>query len=1644
VTARPDAKTWTTERVLSGRFRAERLLGEVLGAETWLAEDLLSRDQVVVKASRDRLPEGLLKRLELEADGLRRLRDPLLTPWIHLGQEDDFRYLVRPFIPGRTLEERLRERRLTVPEALHLGRALFRALQAAHDLRILHRDITPSNVVIPDLPSASVPAVLVDIGLARSERLDPSTSRQELPLARYLSPEQAGVLDPSLDGRSDLYAAGLVFFESLAGRPPFQGEDVGELLRMHLSTPPPKLRSLGLTIPRALDEVIQRLLQKDPRDRYQSAGGVAADLDDILRAVEQDVAEPAVVVGLHDPRRSLTEPAFIGRAQEVAKVMTAIRQAGAGQGGLIVIEAPSGVGKTRLLEEVATHGRQAGMTVLRGQGKDQAAQVPFQVLQGVAAELVSAARKDAELAAGIRQRVGDRARAASTALPEVRELLVNGAAPASPGAITEERGLAALAALLDAMGTADRPALLLLDDCQWADEATVKLLSEWWSRRDPRQARYVLGVVAFRSEEVPPTHKLRALGPSERLQVEPLTAQDVRQLVQSMAGALGEEALASVVRLAEGNPFFAIAVLRGMVEIGALMDTPGGWKVDPDSLAQIQSSHEAAGLLARQLSRLTEPSLHLLSVGALLGKELSLELAAHLAGQTPEEAASSLQPVVQRRIIWMDESRSRAAFVHDKLRDILLARLSGEDKKRLHRAAAQRLEAQDRGQVFDLAYHYAEAGDLATALPYALSAGELARQRNALEVAQRYYEIAEQGAPAADTATRRRIAESLGDICLRRGRYEEAEAHLQAAISLSEEKLARVKLTGRMGELIMRRGKIERGGELYLQAARDLGMFIPAGSGSAAAALLWEGFVRVLHGLFPRLFVARRQLPVPEIELLPAQLYSGLFQSWSIQGKVIHLLWCHLRRLNYLDRYPPTGDQVLVLMLHAGLLCTVPRFRRALATAEVALERCKRLHDPDLEGNVLTLYAIVLCWAGKYQGAVDAFDKAIESLKRSGNQYLKNNVTFQLANTHYRLGNLATAVEILQEIMKRGRAMGDSQVCRFSLDPLTMAAPQSVRLEEIEAELAGAGGDAISKGHLFLAKGVWLLAHGRPREAVTAMQSAVDVVKQRRVRLDYFMGLSVWMAMALRQEWERYPSSEPRGRARLLLQAWKHARRGLRVARSFQNHLPFALREYGILAAMRGDARLAKKILNESLEVSERLGARLEHARSLLARGEVGRANGWPGAAADIASARSTLLSLGVKVTATGVLTSGEEAAVAPLTLSLVDRFATLLGSGRRIVSAITPEAALAAVGEAALQLLRGDSCIILTVAEPGEPPAVAARAGLADAAFDPALVEQALKTGYPATAAGDDSGSLPGARSALGAPFSARSRVAGVLYVSHSRVGNLFGEEEERLAMFLATLLGAALDNAEAVAKREEEAKLTAHAAELERSNAELAQFAYVASHDLSEPLRVVGSYVRLLASRYRGKLDADADEVIGYASDGVTRMHRLINDLLEYSRVGASGRPLVPIASEEILQRALRNLKTAVDEKSARVTWDPLPWVLGDDGQLERVFQNLLSNAIKFCDRDVPQVHVSAERQAAMWVFSVRDNGIGIQPQSLDRLFKLFQRLHDRSQYSGSGIGLAVCKKIVERHGGRIRVESAPGRGSTFSFTLPGPGPR
>jgi len=287
--------------------------------------------------------------------------------------------------------------------------------------------------------------------------------------------------------------------------------------------------------------------------------------------------------------------------------------------------------------------------------------------------------------------------------------------------------------------------------------------------------------------------------------------------------------------------------------------------------------------------------------------------------------------------------------------------------------------------------------------------------------------------------------------------------------------------------------------------------------------------------------------------------------------------------------------------------------------------------------------------------------------------------------------------------------------------------------------------------------------------------------------------------------------------------------------------------------------------------------------------------------------------------------------------------------------------------------------------------------------------------------------------------PLAVKGEVRGIIQLASRRLGYFSADQKEYL-MAIARLMGIVVENSELLYSSVRYGEqLQKSNRELERSNSELQQFAYVASHDLQEPLRMVRSYTGLLARRYQGKLDADADEFIAYAVDGARRMQELINDLLRYSRVETTGKDFTATDFEAILARTLTTLGLAIQESGARVCHEPLPTVSADEVQLGQLFQNLIGNGIKYRREGPLEIDVACRLEGSHWLFSVRDNGIGIEPQYYERIFTIFQRLHTREQYPGSGIGLAICKKIVERHGGKIWVESELGKGTTFYFTLP-----
>jgi signal transduction histidine kinase/CheY-like chemotaxis protein/tetratricopeptide (TPR) repeat protein len=1641
------------QRTVGGRYQLGQQLKQGAGHEVYLGHDAHTGQTVVVRIASAAIAAAVELRLEHEAAIFAKLQSANLTPLLDFNRYEDHFYWVRTFVAGASLQTPSKEQR-SLKEALAIGRSLFAGLQALHVQGVLCRNLKPANLIVPD-SSSSTSAILTDFGLACSLAIDANAHRQSVEDALYVSPEQAGSLDYDMCESSDLYSAGAVLFELLAGRPPFMGATVGAVLLQHMTARVPELRSLGLEVPRTLDEIFQRLLRKDPRDRYQTAEAVLADLTLIEDALRRGDREPDFVVGLYDRRRTVTEAAFVGRTRELEQLDEQIKQVRHGHSSLVVVETESGGGKTRLLDELAQRGRREGLWVLRGRGSSQVGQHPFQILDGVLDEIISVAASEPLQAHRLHEYLDDRRDAVIAALPRLAEALDwKTSAMLGPEAFGEARSIQALVHFLNGLGSELRPALIILDDCQWADELAVKLIVQWTESQaqDAANCQPVLVVVAFRSEEIPSDHALRGVQAASHLWLSRFDPDDIRRLVESMAGPLPHEVVQQVVRLSDGSPFMASAVLRGLVESGALVAESQGWRVESLAIADLQSSHHAASFLSHRINLLPDEVVSLLTMGAVLGKEFDLQTAIQLSGQESSLALGALDLARERHLVWVRPDGARCVLVHDKIRSVLLDRVSADERRELHHRAALHLQSQTNRNVFELAYHFDAAGESELALRYALEAAEQARSQHALEIAEQQYRIAQRGASQTDAKTRYSISEGLGDVLMLRGRYDASAELFEQAASLAEGEFALAQIRGKLGELAFKRGDMEQATQSFEAALRLLGRYVPRSLPMFLLLLSWEAVVQVLHTLLPSLLLARRKAYPPAAELLSWRLFSRLAHGyWFVRSKV-HVLWTHIRGMNQAERYAPTLELAQAYSEHAPAMTLIPYFRRGMEYAQKSLDIRKSFGDLWGQGQSLHYYGVVLYSGSRFAECVEKGREAVRLLERTGDFWEVHIARYQVAAALYRLGDLQEAIQQAKRNYESGIKLGDEQASGISLDVWSRAALGKIPEAMLATELKRKRPDAQGTAQTMLAEGVRLISADRIDEAATTFESALQAAREAGVMNAYITPNLAWLATARRMQFERYNGHLLVQRRRLLHQAETAARRALRVARRFQNDLPHALRELGLLSFVRGNIGHALRLFDYSYETAGQQGARYEQALTRFVKIQLQIELGQVGTE-QLAAAQTELRALEM------LQRPGESTAEANregASLSLVDRFDTVLDAGRRIASALAPQTIFDEMHRAAVHLLRGEHCLILRPVQRGGHVEWTPVAGEVPGEVNRSLAERSLRSGRAVTSADEASdesyltatGSNVG--SALCVPVLVRGQPAASLYVIHEQVRDLFGDNEKRLAEFIATLAGAALENADGFQQLQQlnetlEFRVAERTAAAEAASQAKSQFLAMVSHEIRTPMNgIIGMTELTLAT----SLTSQQKSHLGIVKQSADCLLRLLNDILDFSKIEAGRMELEKVdldirdvVGDALLVRARDASKKGL-ELSHHVHGNVPQKVLGDPGRLRQVVINLVGNAVKFTDHGEIAVEVELEERTAGAVrvhVAVRDTGIGIPADKQGCIFESFRQADSSTtrQYGGTGLGLAISAQLVELMGGRIWVESEPGSGSIFHFT-------
>lgn len=1120
-------------------------------------------------------------------------------------------------------------------------RQLAHGISSLHGLGKLHRDIKPSNVMV----TRQDRVVIMDFGLAAQldhAGIHQSTEQHVTGTIAYMAPEQAA--SQAQSPASDWYSVGVILFEALTGRLPFTGTPFQVLMDKQKRLPPVP-RELVPGVPEDLNELCINLLRRSPEERPHG--------HEVLRALVGKSAEQKTT-GRFAPT---PKASFVGRELHLAELVTAFQAMRKGHAAVVRLQGRSGAGKSMLAQHFVDYLLQRGEAVVLAGKCYERESVPYKALDSLIDALSRYLRHlpTVEAQALLPREVHLLARV----FPVLQRVAAVLEAPSRAAEVVDphelrRRAFAALRELLARLSDR-KPLVLFIDDLQWGDVDGATQLAELLR---PPEAPALLLLSCYRSEDADTSpcleilhralEKAGAALEQRQLAVEPLGYDEACELALTLLGrrdAASEAQAETIARESGGNPFFVHELVQCVSASVEVTEGPAAGTLVLDEV------------LWSRIQKLPEEPRRLLEVIAVSGQPLRLAEACQAAGLRPGEQGG-LAVLRSGRLIRSSGSADleEVETYHDRIRETILSHLSADVVKEFHHRIAVVLESATQGpnqggvesiaaadegspalrtqtskRIFDLAYHFDAAGESERAFPFALAMAEQARSQYALEIAEQLYRIAERGAENADNATRYQVAENLGDVLMLRGRYPDAAVRFKAALALTTDTLSQAETEGKLGELAFKCGDMKAAIEAIEPALRKLGNRVPRWSITFFFCLLWETLVQVLHTFFPRLFLARRKLDGAEKQLLTIRLHNRLLYAYWFKTGQIPCLWAHLRGMNLAERYPPTLELAQAYSIHAPVMHLIARFRRGIAYAQKSFDIYKSLGNLWGQGQSQHFHGHVLYAAARFEECIEKCREAIRLLERTGDFWEVNVARYHVALSHYRLGDLAGAVVEARRMHQSGVELGDIQASGGAFDPWARACGGLVDLAALQTELRRPREDVQGTAMVMLAEGVRLFTLDHVEEAAAVFEKAHKIADAAGVKNVYVYPHLPWLASALRRQAEKTPNASPGDRAALLQRASKVARQALRIARTFQNDLPHALRECGLIAALQGQVKRARAYLDESLAVAERQGARFEHAQSMLARGLVGQKHGWPNAEQDLATARQTLRALGAE-----------------------------------------------------------------------------------------------------------------------------------------------------------------------------------------------------------------------------------------------------------------------------------------------------------------------------------------------------------------------------------------------------------------------------
>ena len=1491
--------------------------------------------------------------------------------------------------------------------------------------------------------------------------------------AIYLAPEQTGALQRPIGPHTDLYSLGVFLYREISGTAPVLASNLNELMLGQMTKAVIGLRWRGHAVLRCVDEFVQRLLKREPRDRYTNAEAALSDLKRILDWMKGPRTE-SIVLGTTDRRERICEPSFVGRESWISRFIQCL----SGEKAIVprwIILSKSGDGKTRLLDEFSAEGMARNALVLRMKGMRSENSRPLESIASIGGDLEMQCQVNAEFFRSLKQAIAPHEESMRPLFPWLfdHEPCDTNVGPEKFAGQRLKRGIETL---LDSLHQQPKRVLMLVDDLDELDELSYDLLIGWLNSKEVASLESLMFVAtgSLRSRD----QFQMDLGPIPEI-LSTLSTTHVFDLLASMIGEFPKDALELAASASNGNPFLAISLLQGMMESGGVQLRDGVWARRSGQPLVLQGCAQGSSTLTPRTVGLPNLVVQYLTAGAILGTSFRFAEAATLSKIDSILAQEALELSLQRQLVWSDGHQNQIGFVHEDVRQAFLQRLSEADRREMHLQAAALILREDPRRYYELAYHYDAAHCAEETVQFATLAAKHSQRQYANDLAIRYLRMAQKWLRPDDRDRRRETLESIGEVLVGTGEYDAAEAAFVEALRFADEAFHRTQLTGHIGDVEFKRGRLGHAAEQYVLALELSGVRIARNVPKMILGLAWQCMIQAKHSLLG--LPKKRKIATP-IQRLRWALFGRLAHIYWFSRGAVWTLFAHLSGMNEAECYIETPELAKCYSDHAPVCSLLQLFERGKDYGKRSLSiRCDQ-QDLWGQGQTLAYTSVVYLAAADFQNCIDVATQGIELLERTGDAWETNMALYQRANALYRAGRFREAATDAQRIHQSAVEIGDQQASGISLDIWIRTAPHKLSADIVIEQAKVLRTDAQSHAQTQLAYAILQMRAGQLESAVEILQGAIETCKRAGHLNTYISPCYAWLATTFRM----IASSTPRFQVQLfqeqISQALKAAKRAYRIAHKFPADMPHVLRELALVHLLLGKPHAAATFFRQSIERARKLQSPMQEWESLSLLKEL---------TAGLEDHRLRLTPLeSIRLDSLAEMFSDsirciEGNATKQESLSLADRFDTLLADGRRITRSLEKQDIYREGCLAAQHLLRGQ-VIVIFAREPNESVWTVAdkvsTVAISSLRLDRMAQNADFLDGAPADGQtrvmpwdGQDriaSGSL------LVTPIRVRDSIVAYLVVGHTELENLFGNEELKVAEFIATLTGAALENAEGFSELHElnstlEERVAERTAAAELRSAELiysnkvlveteeqlreaievanaasqskSRFLATMSHEIRTPLNGILGMTQLALANSPSSQLTNYLSTIQRSGDSLLR---LLNDLLDFSKIEA-GKMTVEMTSFDplsVCSDAIGLLSISAFQKGIEVAvyYSPaVPRILvGDPMKLRQVVLNLLGNAIKFTSKGSVEIRVEIQLgEPNQLAIRVIDTGIGIPQDKQQSIFESFSQADNSTtrRFGGTGLGLAISSELVHLMDGRIEVKSQADVGSEFTVLLP-----